>query len=225
MKKIACISIVALLITAQMPVNAFWWKVVERGAIVVTAFCYVGDRIVGEINYTESCYVESTGLWYYGYYKNIHFWKKQISKYSPATDTTSYWSYSLHGDIQVLDDNDSFPLKPSRQSKFCDYSTTDENGKIWKTQYNTLEKFRFAVKNTVVSERGALPFLYAGPFTTRVLWHVTPLFKDCSTSESVYPVTDYLDLQIPKHGTIGGLEGNLVNREYTDSYFKRPANL
>ncbi len=72
---------------------------------------------------------------------------------------------------------------------------------ILKTQYNTLEKFRFAVKNTVVSERGPLPFLYAGPFPTRVLWNVTPLFKDCSTSESVYPVTDYLDLKIPKHGT------------------------
>ena len=222
MKKFACISIVSLLIAAQVPVMAFWTTLVTWGPVIVTIVYYVGDKIVGEIIYTESCYVESTGLWHYGYYKNIHFWQKRASTYEPTTDTTSYSSWSLHGDIELLDDNNPFPLGPSRQSRLCDYSTTDGNGKILKTQYNTLEKFRFAVKNTVVSERGPLPFLYAGPFPTRVLWNVTPLFKDCSTSESVYPVTDYLDLKIPKHGTIPGLEGNLVNRKYTSSYFTKP---
>ena len=224
-EKIACISTVALLITAQMPVNALTWRAVEIGITVVGGVCWVGNKIVGEIIYTESCYVESTGLWHYGYYKNIHFWQKQISKYDPTSDTTSYWSYSLHGDIQLLDNNDPFPLEPSRQSKFCDYSTTDGNGNILKTQYNTLEKFRFAVKNTVVSERGALPFLYGGPFPTQVLWHVTPLFKDCSTIVSKYPVTDYLDVAIPKNGKIEGLKGKLMGRQYTDSYFKRPTTL
>ena len=92
-----------------------------------------------------------------------------------------------------------------------------------KTTYKTFEVFKFAVENKVVSQSGLFP--HSGPYPTRVLWHVTPLFKDCSTSESVYPVTDYLGLQIPKHGTIGGLEGNLVNRKYTSPYFKRPANL
>lgn len=208
MNKIACISTVALLITAQVPVMSQipWDKVALYGGLggmAITVVTYIGDKIVGEIIYTESCYVENTTLWYYGYYKNIPFWQKQASQYSPSTGTTAYFSWSLHGDIQKLDDNDPFPLEPSRTSRFCNQSTTDENGKLWKTTYNTLEKFRFAIKNTVVSELGILP--HGGPFPTRVLWHVTPSFKDCFTSESVYPVTDYLNVTIPKNGVIYGL--------------------
>jgi|GEM_PF-6416817 len=86
-----------------------------------------------------------------------------------------------------------------------------------------MEEFRFAVKNTVVSERGAFP--HGGPFPTQVLWRVEPLLKDCFTSESKYPVTDYLDVKIPKNDTIKGLVGKLMNRHYSSHYFKRPATL
>lgn len=203
---------------------AFWAQLVTYGPPLVGIIFYVGDKIVGEIIYTESCYVENTNLWHYGYYKNIKFWQKRQSVYNPATAITSYWSYSLHPDgIQRLDNNDPFPLEPSLQDNFCDYSTTDENGVILKTNYRTIELFTFAVKNTVVSERGVLP--HGGPFPTQVLWRVEPLFKDCSTKESKYPVTDYLDVKIPKNDTIGGLKGILMNRKYTSSYFKRPTTL
>ena len=71
---------------------AFWTTLVTWGPVIVTIVYYVGDKIVGEIIYTESCYVESTGLWPYGYYKNIQFWNKRCSKYDPALGTTAYWS-------------------------------------------------------------------------------------------------------------------------------------
>ena len=224
MKKFVCISTVALLIAAQVPVMSQWDKVITYGGLAIQVVTYIGDKIVGEIIYTESCYVEETNLWSYGYYKNIQFWKKQKSKYDPATGTTAYWSYSLHPDgIQRLDNTAPFALAPTLRDNFCDYSTTDENGKIWKTYYKTIEQFTFAVKNTVVSERGVVP--HGGPFPTQVLWHVTPLFKDCSTIVSKYPVTDYLDVARPKNGKIEGLKGKLMGRQYTDSYFKRPTTL
>ncbi len=204
-----------------MPVNAFWWKIAEHAPGLISLAYYVGDKIVGEIIYTESCYVEGTILFHYGYYKNIQFWHKRQSRYDAATTTTTYWEYSLHPDgRQRLDNNNPFPLEPSLQNKHCDYSTTDENGKIWKTEYKTFESFKFAVENKVVSERGVVP--HNGPFPTQVLWHLTPLFKNCSTSESIYPVTDYLDVAIPKNGGLYGLLGNQINRKYTSPYFKRP---
>jgi len=224
MKKFVCISTVALLVATPVPVMAFWVQLFTYGPALVAAITYVGDKIVGEVIYTESCYVENTTLFYYGYYKNIQFWDKQYSKYNPATRTTSYWTWSLHADgIQRLDNNAPFPLEPSLQDKFCDLSTTDENGNIWKNTYRTFEVFKFAVENRVVSERGVFP--HGGPFPTQVLWHVEPLFKDCFTSESVYPVTDYLDVKIPKNGGLYGLVGNLKNRKYPSYYFTRPTTL
>ena len=220
-EKIACISTVALLITAQMPVNALTWRAVEIGITVVGGVCWVGHKIVGEIIYTESCYVENTTLWYYGYYKNIKFWAKRQSIYNPTTDTTSYFSWSMHPNgTQRLDNNDPFPLEPSLRDNFCDYSTTDENGKIMKTTYKTFEVFKFAVENKVVSERGFV--VRNGPYATRLLWNVAPLFKNCFTSESEFPKTDYLDVDIPKNGGLYGLTGNLWNRKYIMPYFKRP---
>lgn len=69
MNKIACISTVALLITAQVPVMSQipWDKVALYGGLggmAITVVTYIGDKIVGEIIYTESCYVENTTLWY-----------------------------------------------------------------------------------------------------------------------------------------------------------------
>lgn len=225
MNKVVCISTVALLITAQVPalsqVGAIPWdKVVTYGGLAIQVVTYLQDKIVGTITYTESCYVESTTLWYHGYYHDIHFWQKRASQHNPVTSTTTYSSWSLHDGVQSLDNNDPFPLEPSRQSRFCDLSTTDAQGSIVQNTYNTLERFRFAVQNKTVSQSGLFP--HSGPFPTRVQWPVTPLLKDCSASESVYPVTDYLDVTIPKDGTVGGLEGALMNRRYNSPYFTRP---
>ncbi len=71
---------------------AFWVTVFTYVPPLVGLVYYVGDKIVGEVIYTESCYVEETKLWHYGYYKNIQFWNKRCSKYDPALGTTAYWS-------------------------------------------------------------------------------------------------------------------------------------
>ena len=66
-KKFVRISTVALLVATPVPVMAFWVQLFTYVPPLVGLVYYVGGEIVGEIIYTESCYVEETTLWHYGY--------------------------------------------------------------------------------------------------------------------------------------------------------------
>jgi|GEM_PF-6354161 len=107
MRKFVCISTVALLVAAPVPVMSFailpvlplltWLAYFGAGVSGIQVLSWVKDEIVGEIIYTESEYPEITNLWYYGYYKNIQFWNKRSSVYDPVTKTTAYWTWTIDG--------------------------------------------------------------------------------------------------------------------------------
>ncbi len=171
-------------------------------------------KVTGSISYMDSVYLEDWRLYCYGYYRNTYY-STRWHYYRDNVVHQDFYEKSLYQpDTSWIIDKTPFPIQTiDRRSYRCDQSTIDGNGVLVQYTYNMLEDFKVTIHNTVTAEAG--PFPHRGPWPARILFKVSPLPMNCSDIESSFPLTDYIDVDVPRNVVVHGLSGRLTNRNYS----------